>query len=385
MSRFRVFVLSLWVTCVCVGWVNSEEGVGEASAELPLENPVVFGGVEVCGPIYDAFLFLGPKDENGKIDPGQIEPLPHLSGLFRAEFVPPVDLAIEFAGFTAHTIQLGDFRGNTQTLVVTWDVGVEDGKAVWAGVNEELRKALGEPVRDEDGYVAWEAGRLLTTMVSDGQTGEVNLLYSCMPTEEEFQARVNSVQIPEVPPGEVDTSNGRQPPERILGTPLLQVLATAGEPTVAPYWRSERVVGLYYEDFDFRGIPCRRWMWFVDGESVYKGYEFAPPFGPRRAVEAFGGFSSGLSSLFGKPFQHIGGEDFDRIKERWLNGMEETVLSLEIAVEPPWLSLETIHRELIREVGDDLRPGGKPIPRYIPPPKDSGRTRHELVTGSARG
>jgi hypothetical protein len=43
MSCFRVFVLSLWVTCVCVGLVNGEDGVDRASIEPAPGNPVVFG------------------------------------------------------------------------------------------------------------------------------------------------------------------------------------------------------------------------------------------------------------------------------------------------------------------------------------------------------
>ena len=36
MSRFRVFMLSLWVTCVCVGWLNGQERneVAAGSASL---------------------------------------------------------------------------------------------------------------------------------------------------------------------------------------------------------------------------------------------------------------------------------------------------------------------------------------------------------------
>jgi len=385
MSRFRVFVLSLWVTCVCAGWVNGEEAVGGALAEPPPENPVVFGGVEVCGPIYEAFLFLGPKDEDGNLDPGQIEPWPHLSGLFRAEFPPPEGVAIEFGGFAATSVQLGDFKGKTQTVIATWGLGVEDGEAVWAAMNEELREVYGEPAEEEDVGVMWEAGRLRTHLDRNPETGRADLSYHCIPTEDEFWARVESVPIPEGPPDEAEASEGFRPPEQVLGKSLLYILARNGEPTVEPRWQSDRIVGLYYEDFDFMGIPCRMWLWLVDGETVYRGYEFAPPFGPSRAVEAFGGFSAGLSGWYGGPFEHIGGEGFDRIKERWLNGAEETWLRLEMADDPPWFSLEVIHREKIREVGGDLRPGGKPIPRYIPPPADSGKTRHELVGGTARG
>ncbi len=384
MSRFRMFVLSLWVTCVCVGLVDGEEAVEEASAEPHSENPVVFGGVEVCGPIYEAFLFLGPKDENGKLDPHQIEPWPHPSGLFRATFSPPEGVTIEFGGVEATVVHLGDFKGQTQTVIATWDLGTEGGKAVWEAMNSALLGTHGEPADENDGAVEWREPRLRAKIDLDPETGEVTLSYHCLPNEDEFWARVESVPIPEEPT-EAEASEGFQPPEQVLGRPLLYFLAMNGEPTVGPYWRGENTVGLYYEDFDFMGIPCRLWLWFVDGESVYKGYEFAPPFGPSRAVEAFGGFSAGLSSWYGKPFLHIGGEEFDRIKDHWLNGVEETSLSLELADDPPWLSLEVTHREKIREIGGDLRPGGKPIPRYVPPPEESGKTRRQLVGGNARG
>ena len=385
MSRVWVCVLSLWVTCVCAGLVNGGEAVGEASAEPPPETPVVFGGVEICGPIYEAFLFLGPKDESEKLDPNQIEPWPHPSGLFRASFPPPADVTIEFGGVGATVVHLGDFKGQTQTVIATWDVGTEAGGAVWEDMNRTLPGIHGEPADEGVEAVEWREARLRTKIVLNPENGEVNLSYHCLPNEDEFWARVESVPIPEEPPEGAEVSEGFQPPEQVLGRSLLYVLAMQGEPTVEPLWQGERIVGLYYEDFDFMGIPCRLWFWFVDGESVYKGYEFAPPFGPSRAVEAFGGFSSGLSRWYGEPFQHIGGEDFDRIQERWLNGAEETSLRLEMADDPPWFSLEVIHREKIDEVGGELRPGGKPIPRYIPPPEDSGKTRHELVGGSARG
>jgi len=387
MAGFRVFARVVCVIFVGVGLVNGEEGVGavEAAASPPPGNPVVFGGVEVCGSILEAFLFFGPKDENGKLDPGQIEPWPHPSGLFRAEFPTPAHVKIEFAGFGATSVHLGDFKGQTQTVIATWELGVEVGKAVWAGMNDELREAYGEPAEENDVGVIWEAGQLRTTLDLNPETGRADLSYHCIPTEDEFWARVGTVPIPEGPPEGAEASGGFRPPEQVLGRSLLYVLARNGEPTVEPFWRSDRVVGLYYEDFDFMGIPCRLWLWLFDGETVYKGYEFAPPLGPSRAVEAFGGFSTGLSSWYGEPFAHIGGEDFDRIQDRWLHGTEETTLRLEMADDPSWFSLEVIDRDRIHNIEGDLRPDRKPVPRYVPPPRDSGKTRRDVMAGSARG
>jgi hypothetical protein len=42
-------------------------------------------------------------------------------------------------------------------------------------------------------------------------------------------------------------------------------------------------------------------------------------------------------------------------------------------------------REKIDTIEGDLRPDRKPVPGYVPPPKDSGKTRPDVVIGSARG
>jgi hypothetical protein len=385
MSNFRYFVLSLCGVCLCVGLVNGEDGLGEEAAEPPPENPVVLGGVEICGPVYEAFVFLGPKGEDGKLDPGQIRPWPHPSGLFMAEFAPPAHVAVEFAGFAPTRFFLEDFKGLTQIVTASWYVDVDDRKAVWSGMYEKLKDAHGEPDFEDDEHVSWKLGRLRKTITTIAETGEMDLSHACMPTENEFWARKASVPVPEQSPEAAKASNEFQPSERSTGNSLLDVLATRGEPSVEPIWQSDRIVGLYYEDFEIMGIPCRQWVWFVDGESVYTGYEFAPPLGPSRALEAFEMLTEGLTGWYGEPYAHIGGEDFDRIQNRWLRGPEETALSLEMADDPPWMSLENIDTEKIREIGGDLRPGGKPIPRYMPPPKDSGKTRPDNIRGTASG
>ena len=385
MAGFRVFVLSFCAMCACVGLVNGGEGAVEASAEPPPENPVVFGGVEVCGPIIDALLYLGPKDESGKLDPDQIERWPHLSRLFRAEFPPPAHVNIEFAGFAPTSIKLGDFKGKTQTVIAYWDLGVEDGKAVWAGMNEELREAYGDPVHDNDVYVTWEEGRLRATLNLDAETGRADLSYHCIPTEDEFWARFESV------PDLVDHPDASEDPavqkalERRLGRSLLAILSEHGEPTVRPYRPEAGVMGLYYEDHEFRSMPCHMWFWLVNGETVYKGVEFAIAYGPKVASDGFWAFSRGLGHHFGEPFVTIGGNDFDRIKNRWLNGVEEVTFRLEMADDPPWYRYEIIDSENIHRLKGDLRPRRKPLPRFSLPPRDSGKTRHQLVTGSARG
>jgi hypothetical protein len=373
MAGFRVFVLSLWVTCVCVGLVNSEEGVGEAAAELPPENPVVFGGVEVCGPIYEAVMFLGPKDENGRLDPDQIEQIPHPSLLFRAEFRPPEGFTLEYAGLRPTSLTLGDFKGKTQSAIAGWEVGLQDARDVWSSMNEELRSAYGEPDEEDDSRASWTIGRLRTTVLLREDDGSVRLVYSCVPSEDEYWARFESVPFTE------------ELPDQVVGWPLLAVLAQHGQPTVEPIWRGDKVVGLYYENYELLDVPCTMWAWFIDGESVYKGFEMAPIYGSSRPVESFEAMTRIFASRFGQPYRRIGGAGFDRIEHRWLNGVEEIFLRLEMADSPPWMRFETINRKKMGEISGDLRPGRKPVPRYIPAPRDSGKTRYELVGESASG
>jgi hypothetical protein len=385
MAGFRFFVLSLCGMCACVGLVNSEERVGEAVAEPLPENLVVFGGVEVCGPIYDALLYLGPKDEFGRLDPEQIKRSPHLSRLFRAEFPPPAHLKIEFAGFAPTSIELGDFKEKTQTVTAYWDLGVEDGKAVWADMNDELREANGEPAGENDVSVTWEAGRLGTTVYLNAETGMADISYYCIPTEDEFWARFESV------PDLEDLADASEDPavqkalERRLGRSLLAILSQHGEPTVRPFRPEAGVTGLYYEDEDFNGVPCHLWFWFVNGETIYRGAEFALAYGPELATKGFWAFSRGLGRHFGRPFVTIGGNDFDRIKNRWLNGVEEVILRLEMADDPPWYRFEIIDRENIHKLEGELRPRRKQLPKFSLPARDSGKTRRALVPGTARG
>jgi len=387
MAGFRVLGCVVFVIIVGVGLVNSEEGVAieEASGEPPPGNPVVFGGVEVCGPIYEAFMFLGPKDEFGKLDPSQIEPWPHLSGLFRAEFPPPADLEIEFAGHGASSVTLGDFKGRTQTIFAIWESSEEVLRDIWADMNAKLLGAKGEPVVERDDYVMWEEGVLRTMISLDAENGGADIWYVCIPTEGEYQAKEESFPVPEGPAEIAEASIKYRASERFLGRPLLSVLAENGEPTVEPIRRNPGILGLFYESYELKGIPCSMWLWLVDGETVYRGFEFAPPFGPSKAVEAFGGFSTMLNQWHGEPLASIGGKDFDRIQNRWLHGSEETILRLEMADDPPWFRFEIIDREKINTIEGDLRPGRKPLPRYVPPPKDSGKTRRDVVVGSARG
>jgi hypothetical protein len=81
----------------------------------------------------------------------------------------------------------------------------------------------------------------------------------------------------------------------------------------------------------------------------------------------------------------IGGNDFDRIKNRWLNGVEEVILRLEMADDPPWYRFEIIDRENIHKLEGELRPRRKQLPKFSLPARDSGKTRRALVPGTARG
>jgi hypothetical protein len=387
MARPRFFVSIAFVMLASVGFVNGQEGTEaeDAVVEAPQANPVVLGGVEICGPIYEAALFLGPKDASGKLDRSRIELWPHPSGLYRAVFQPPPGLEMEFAGQSIFRVYLGEFEGRTQQAVAVWTAGGDVLLEVWSDMIERLRVAIGEPADESDGYVMWEAGALRTIIDLDVESEIATLSYDCMPTEDEFWARVNSVPETEAPPDASRAASDYRPGERDLGMPLLSVLAAYGEPTAGPYRPGPTILGFYYEDIEFMGIPCNGWVWFVDGVTVYKGFEFAPPFGPRRAIEAFDGFSEILNQWHGEPLAIIGGEKFDRMKSRWLNGGEENVLTLEMADDPPWFRLEVIDRDKIHSIEGDLRPARKPLRRYIPPPRDSGKTREELASGDARG
>jgi hypothetical protein len=387
MAGFRVFARVVCVIFVGVGLVNGEEGVGEVGAlgEDPRENPVILGGVEICGPIYDALLFLGPKDDSGKLDPDWIGLLPHPSGLQSVFFPPLAYRATEFAGIGAESALLGEFNGRTQRVVENWMLDGEVLRNFWSVMNERLRSLKGKPVEESDGFAIWVEGALRTIITLDAENGFAEIHHECFPTAEEYWARVRSVSESEGPSGPSKASSEFRPSEKVLGTPLLSVLGAHGEPDGGPYRRGPETLGLYFEGVEFLGIPCNTWFWFIEGETVYRGAEFAPPFGAKRALEAFRGFSEPLSGWYGKPFVTIGGEGFDLIENRWLNGSEETILRLEMADDPPWFRFEVIDREKIDTIEGDLRPDRKPVPGYVPPPKDSGKTRPDVVIGSARG
>ena len=387
MARSRFFVSIAFVMLISVGFAIGQEGAGveDAVVGAPQANPVVLGGVEICGPVYEALLFLGPRDASGKLDPSRIGLWPHPSGLYRVTFRPSAGVGKEFAGQPVSMVALGEFKGRTQGITLTWNYSGEVLQGIWSMMNKSLRSVGGEADEESDGSAMWVENALRTIISLDVESGFADITYFCKPTEDEVLARLESAPETDVPPATAEASNAHRTPERMLGQSVLSVLGVRGEPAAEPSVRGPGKLGLYFEGVEVLGVPCNTWSWFVDGETVYEGAEFAAPFGERNALEVFDGFSEILSRSFGEPFASIGGKGFDRIRTRWLNGVEEIVLTLELVGDPPWFRFEVIDRVKHRMIEGDLWPDRKPIRDFVPQPRDSGKTREALASGDARG
>jgi hypothetical protein len=270
MAGFRVFAFVVCAIFVGVGLVNGEEGADEASGEPPPVNPVVFGGVEVCGPIYEALMFLGPKDESGRLDPARMDLWPYPSGLYDAVFPVPAGASMEFAGQSTSWMALGEFEGKTQVVKLVWLLRGEPLLEVWSEMNERLRRNLGEPGGTDDNLVYWLEGPLRTVITLDVEGGLADFAYHCVPTEKRFWDRVASDAESEEPAEIAEASIEYRPSEKVLGTPLLSVLGVHGEPDGGPYRRGQETLGLYFEEVEFLGIRLSRARPSTAGRSSHR-------------------------------------------------------------------------------------------------------------------
>jgi len=390
MAGFRVFLLSLCVVCVCFGCATSQERfeVEVASSGPPESNPIVLNGAEICGPIYDALMYLGPKDEEGRLDMSRVGWDPVWPGHPTVYLPVPTDLVHSETLRKASYVRLDEFRGRVAGVSLLFEAKREENSPIWEALFGLTRKAPGPPLVEEERSFYRDEGRLHIVGIHDEEMENVVFSMFCQPLragylEEMESASATAEAVSEA--GNVEKSEDERLTDGFLGRTVLDVILSSGSPNRDPVRAGSECLGLYFEKRGYLDTPTKEWIWFVGGTAVYVGWEFPSPFNPERAVSTFFSFRRELIESLGEPAESIGGRSAQQYRAIWRDGNGETVLTLNNPEGFPRFLMEFVDPEKVGQIEGNLRPDRDSPEKQVPPPVDSAKTRHQSVAGSASG
>ena len=384
MAGFRIFLLSLCAVCVSVGCVSTEGGAPAdgVSPESLERNPIVLNGAEICGPIYDTLMYLGPKDGDGRLDMSRVD----WDWAWRGHptfYLPvPTDLIHSETFRKASSLRLDELDGRVASVMLLYEATREENAPVWEALVNVMKDAPGPPLVEEDRSFYRDEGRLHIGGVHDEEMEIVAFSMMCLPLRGGFLDGMESA--PSSENGNSDAMHAlldkdAKLNEGFLGRTVLDVILTSGPPVFDPVRVGPDRLGMFFEGQGYLGTPIKEWIWFVDGKSAYVGWDFPPPFGPDRAVRTYFSIRREFIDSIGEPAESIGGRMDQRLSSRWRDGDIETALTLDDVDGFPWFRLEFIDIDHVEEVGVDFWVDRAPPEKHVAHGVDSGEARSELT------
>ncbi|MDX2438887.1 MAG: hypothetical protein QNL88_17770 [Acidobacteriota bacterium] len=383
-KRLVVFVAA--ALCTTCGSTSAHafdippDPAAEKSAAPVPDIAATLEALGVCGQIHEAILKLGPRDAVGDLAVAQIKPQRHPSDTWKVVMPSPDIIGQAFAGQNATALELYEFKGTVQALIVFWDIDGENASAVFEASTNALSRAMGPSRLDDDGGPVWSSDSLQASGWK-GENGKgVTMLVACLPTVEAYVAAHDSAAAPAEGNAEASrTGDDALPPNPWLNRSIVDILLSFGEPIDQPAVFGTNIVGLHYKDFmGAIEVPTECWWWFVDGKAVYVGADFLPPAGSNTTMSSFQVFKSVLEKNYGAPTQTSPSDPTDEHRVVYSTGPQRLTLELFEPNGDPWFRLEAFDTMHMDALPAELRPNRTLPERYTPPPTDSGTTREDL-------
>jgi len=189
MSWKRFFVLVAAVLCMTCGSVNvqaadAEPDTAESSNSSTLEH------IGVCGPIHEAVIRFGSKDEEGRLDTAPLVHAPTSFGSSTITIDPPPGFGISFAGHQPDELRLHEYMGTLQGVLLIWNGTPRERSTVRKKVLKHLGRSKGEPEPLDKNTREWRDEEIRTVLYRSKADQVVVVFVSCLADEEPLRAAI---------------------------------------------------------------------------------------------------------------------------------------------------------------------------------------------------